>query len=356
MTENIWKVRSRQNILELLKSRPEDVFHLSKELAFLRDNDRKRLLISDLDRSLIVELEVPFAEHFAVEKIKLDKDRKGFTMSGRHGSVWFDLDSCWGKAKQIEVPNASPFPEIVIDQKGLFSIYQEIDEFIIECPLSHAGEIRLKAGETGLLHFGRVFRFQCYPKAENTAIDYIMPVPKNESPNPFENQSEITTEREFTGEELLMNEMANEVLEEVFDGVFDRDDDELGMYMDRLHFKWTMQGMCFECETDNISFSFSERASLWGAETDEFIDTVLLEAVTFGKDDVRAMVDYFRTYDGDDVMRIIQEELTGFLKNPDWNAFLKWSYDGTFSTVELRKILENILRHSTQYLDELELD
>lgn len=355
-TENSKKKKDREKTLSTLRGRPEEIFHQDKELAFSRDKKWKRLLVTHLDRSLTAEVEVPFLENFAVQKVKVDKDRKGFTMSGGQGEVWFDLESCWKKAKPLETPKQSPFPEILIDQERPFSIFQEIDELIIECPLSYAGEIQIKAGETCLLHFGSVFKFQCYPSTENTAIDYIMAVPKKEYPNPFENQSEITTASDFTGEELLMKEMANEVLEEVLEGVFDKDDDELGMQLDRLHFKWTMQGMCFECETDNISFSFTNQASLWGAETDEFLDTVLIQSDSFAKDDIRVMVDYFRTYEGDEVMEIIHQEMAGFLKNPDWNAFLKWSYDGTFAAVELRKILENILRHSTEYLVELGLD
>lgn len=354
--DNIQKEKEREKNLSHLKNRREEIFHLDKELAFSRDEKWMRLFITHLDKGFIVELDVPFNEELAVKKVKMDKDRKGFTMSGPRGEVWFELESCWKLAEPLIKPNDSPFPEIVIDQEGLFSIYQEIDELTIECPLSHAGEIHLKAGETGLLHFGSVFKFQCYPSTENTAIDYITPVPTKEYPNHFKNQSEITTEREFTGEELLMNEMANEVLEEVMGGVFDKDDEEYEIQLDRLHFKWTMRGMCFECETDSISFSFSNQASLWGVETDEYLYEVLMELDSFSKNDVRGMVDYFRTWEGDEVMSIIHDELQEFLKNPDWNSFLKWSYDGTFTTVELRKILENILRYSTEYLDELGLD
>ncbi|WP_158856040.1 hypothetical protein [Lunatibacter salilacus] len=354
--DNIQKGKDREKNLSHLRNRGEEIFHLDKELAFSRDEKGKRLLITHLDKGLIVELDVPFDEEFAVEMVKMDKDRDGFTMSGPQGEVWFDLESCWQLAEPLEIPRLSPFPEIMIDQEMPFSIYQEMDELTIECPLSLAGEIQLKVGEMGLLHFGSVFKFQCYPNTENAEIDYIMPVPLKENPNPFKNQSELTTASDFTGEELLMNEIANEVLEEVLDGVFDEDEDELGIQLDRLHFKWTMQGMCFECETDNVSFSFSNQASLWGVEADEFLDTVLIESDSFAKDDIRVMVDYFRTYEGDEIMRTIHQELAGFLNHPDWNSFLKWSYDGTFTTIELRKILENILRHSTEYMEELGLD
>ena len=149
-----------------------------------------------------------------------------------------------------------------------------------------------------------------------------------------------------------MNEMANEVANRIFEGI----DFDNGIHPDLVHVKWTMRGMCFECDTVVISFNFSDNSLIWGSETDEFLYTILRQLDTFDRDNIQNMVDYFRTLEGDEDMSIIYQELVDFLKNPDWNAFLKWGFDGTFTTGELRKILENILLHSTEYLVELGLD
>jgi hypothetical protein len=351
-TESYSKEKSRENVIALLKSGSEEVFHHDKELAFLRDRNQERLLIVDLDKRLIVELEVPFEEAFAVEKIKVDKNRKGFTMSGRHGAVWFDLESCWEKAKLLQDPKASPFPEIVIDQERAFSIHQEMDEFLIYIPLAKVGEIVIRPDEMGLLHLGTIFQFDSYPAADDRIIDYLMPVTKENDPILFEKDPFESSLSDYTGEEILMREMANDLLEEIIDEDFFRADTG----MDLLHVKWTMYGIHFECKTEDISFSFSEPTDLWGAETDEYLYTVLLEVDEFDVEKIRGMVDYFRTYEGDEVMRIIQDELAAFLKNPDWNAFLRWSYDGTLETAELRKLLEKIVRASVDYLYELGLE
>lgn len=344
--------KDREKTLSNLRSMPEEIFHLNKELAFTRDEKWKRLHITHLDRGITVEVEVPFTEDLAVEKIKVDKDRKGFTMIGWQGEVWFDLEMCWKKAKPLEKPADSPFPEIRIDQERPFSIYQELDEFIIECPLSHVGEIKLKPGETGMFHFGSIHKFRCYPVSDNTVIEYVTPVAAKDYANPFDDELETTSAKHFTGEEILMNELANEV----FDEVFDEDDTDMGMEFEFLHVKWTMSGMYFECATDDISFSFSEQISIWGYETDEFLNTILIDLDTFEQEDIRYVVDYFRKLEDDETMTIIHQELVDFMKNPDWNTFLKWAFDGTFTTVELRRILENIIRYSIEYLVELGLN
>jgi len=351
-TKKNQKEKDREIVLSHLRSKPEEIFHVDEQFAFSRDEKGKRLLITHLDHGLIVEVEVPFTEEFAVEKVKMDKDRKGFTMSGWQGKVWFDLENCWKKAKPLEKPADSPFPEIRIDQEGPFSIFQEPDEFTIECPLSYVGDIKLKPGETGVFHFGSLHKFGCYPISDNTVIEYLTPVAPKDYPNPFDDEPEIPSEKDFTGEEILMNEMANEVANRIFEGInFDN-----GIHPDLVHVKWTMRGMCFECETVVISFNFSDNSLIWGSETDEFLHTILTQLDTFDRDNIQNMVDYFRTLEGDEDMSIIYQELVDFLKNPDWNTFLKWGFDGTFTTGELRKILENILLHSTEYLLEIGLD
>jgi len=342
----------REKVLSNLRSRPEEIFHIDKELAFSRDAKGKRLFITDLDHGLIVEVDVPFTEEFAVGKVKMDKDRKGFTMSGWQGEVWFDLKSCWKQANPLVNAADSPFPEIIIDQDGDFSIFQDLEGLTIECPLLQVGEIKLKAGETGFFHFNNVHKFRCYPVSDNTVIEYITPVPAQEYINPFLDQPQVSSPQDSIDPEIPFYDIFNGEL----DDIFAKNDFEEDMEKERLHFKWTIKGMFFECETPEISFSFSQPTNVWGAETDEFLYTTLLELDSFDKEDVRYMVDYFRTFEGDEVMGIIHQELADFLKSPDWDGFLKWGYDGTFTTSELRLMMTNILRHSVEYLKELGLD
>jgi len=344
--------KDREKTLSHLRSMPEEIFHLDRELAFTRDEKRKRLHITHLDRGITVEVEVPFKEDFAVEKVKMDKDRKGFTMSGLQGEVWFELETCWKKAKPLGKPIQSPFPDIVIDQDRPFSIYQEFDKFTIECPLAQAGEIILKPGETGLFHFRNIHKFRCYPVSGNTIIENVTPVAHKDYLVLFEAIPDMSSSKGLTEEEVRMNEIAIQV----FDGIYDGDDANLGTEIERLHVKWTMSGMYFECETDDISFSFPRQLPMWSHETGEYLNTILVDSDTFDRNDIRYVVDYFRKLEDDESMKIIHQELVDFMKNPDWNTFLKWAFDGTFTTVELRRILENIIRYSIDYLVELGLN
>jgi hypothetical protein len=349
------KVRAAQdreeNLLNL-KNKPEEVFHLDEELAFSRDKRANRLLLTDLNRGLITELDVPFTEEFAVEKVKMDKDRKGFTMSGRQGEVWFDLENCWRRAKPLEKPSDSPFPEIIIDQDGPFSIFYEMDELTISFTIAQAGLINIRGPETGMLHFGGIQKFRCLPVDDNRIIEYIRPVNVPDYELPQAKKTEPSPPQVSSETRALLEEISHEV----FDGVFDGFENQENLEVKRLHFTWTINGMCFECETNDISFSFEDQPSIWGVETDEFLSTILIQLETFDRAAIQDMVDYFRTTEGDEDMTIIYRELVGFLKNPDWNSFLKWGFDGTYSTGELRKILENILKESIKYMEELKLD
>lgn len=342
----------REENLRNLRSKPEEVFHLDKELAFSRDLRANRLLLTDLNKGLTAELEVPFTEEFAVEKVKMDKDRKGFTMSGKHGEVWFDLENCWRKAKPLERPSDSPFPEIIIDQDGPFSIFYNREELTISFTISQAGLIDIRAGETGLLHFGSIKKFRCSPVEDDRIIEYIKPLAVPDYHLPIAMQTEPSPPPISSEARALMEEFSKEV----FDGVFDGFESQEKLIEKRLHLTWTINGMCFECETEDINFSFEDQTLVWGGETDEFLSTTLLQLDSFDRDNIQDMVNYFRTTEGDEDMTIIYRELADFLKNPDWNAFLKWAFDGTYSTGELRKILEGILKESVKYMEELGLD
>ncbi|HSI75214.1 MAG TPA: hypothetical protein VK957_04955 [Lunatimonas sp.] len=72
---NIQIDKDREKNLSHLKNRRDEIFHLDEEFAISRDVLGMRLLITHLEEGLIVELEVPFTEEFAVEKVKMDKDQ-----------------------------------------------------------------------------------------------------------------------------------------------------------------------------------------------------------------------------------------------------------------------------------------
>jgi hypothetical protein len=342
----------RENNLRNLRSKPEEVFHLDKEFAFSRDLRANRLLLTDLNKGLTAELEVPFTEEFAVEKVKMDKDRKGFTMSGKHGEVWFDLENCWRKAKPLERPSDSPFPEIIIDQGGPFSIFYNSEELTMSFTIAQAGMIDIRDGETGLLHFLSIKKFRCSPVDDERVIEYIKPLNRPDYQTPVARESEPSPPPVSSEARALLEEFSNEI----FDGVFDGFEEQEKLRGEILHLTWTINGMCFECETDNIRFSFEDQTLIWGSETDEFLNTILMHLDTFDRDNIQNMIDYFRTTEGDEDMTIIYRELDGFLKNPDWNALLKWGFDGTYTTGELRKIMEKILKDSIRYLEDLKLD